>query len=54
MINEYYMQKIAMLEDANLELREKEVVLINYIYDLIQDDCPKDYKRVIQEQVFNN
>ena len=54
MINEYYMQKIAMLEDANLELREKEVVLINYIYDLTQDDCPKDYKRVIQEQVFNN
>ena len=54
MINQYYIEKIAVLEDANLELREKEVMLINYIYDLTQEDCPKDYKRVIQKQVFNN
>tara|TARA_R110001632_G_scaffold201975_1_gene324970 strand:+ start:1272 stop:1436 length:165 start_codon:yes stop_codon:yes gene_type:complete len=53
MINQFYQYKIAALEDANLALREREVELANYIYDLLLEDCPEDYKRVIKNEVFN-
>ena len=54
MINDFYRLKIAALEDANLELREKEIELTGYIFDLLQKDTPEDYKRVIKNQVFND
>lgn len=53
-LNAFYMHRIEALEDANADLRAKEVELSTFIYELVQDDCPDDYKRVVRNAVFGN
>jgi hypothetical protein len=50
----YLNARIYALEEANFLLRERESELTTYIYELIDKDCPEDYKRVIKNEVFNN
>jgi len=49
----YLNARIYALEEANFLLRERESELTTYIYELIDKDCPEDYKRVIKNEVFN-
>lgn len=44
--------RIESLEEANAELREREVELSTFIFELVQDDCPEDYKRIVKQAVF--
>jgi hypothetical protein len=37
--------RIEALESANLELRNKEVELTTYLFELLEEDCPEDYKK---------
>ena len=53
-ITNYYKARIEALENAYKDLREREILLMGYIFDLVSDDCPEDYKRVIKSEVFNN
>jgi hypothetical protein len=48
----YLNHRIDALEDANAGYREREVELSTFIYELIQDDCPDDYKRIVRNAVF--
>ena len=43
---------VSTLRTSFTKLREREVELANYIYDLLLEDCPEDYKRVIKNEVF--
>jgi len=54
MIQDYYRMRILALEDANQELREKEVKLVGFIFDLLDEETPEDYKNVIREEVLND
>jgi hypothetical protein len=54
MIQDYYRMRILALEDANQELREKEVKLVGFIFDLLDEDMPEDYKNVIREELLND
>ena len=53
-INNYYKARIEALENANKKLRDENTELTGFIFDLVSDDCPEDYKRVIKSEVFNN
>jgi len=44
--------RVESLEEANAELREREVELSTFIFELVQPDCPEDYKRVVRQAVF--
>lgn len=44
--------RIEALENDNADLRAVEVQLSTFIYELIQDDCPEDYKRIVRDAVF--
>ena len=44
--------RIEALESANLELRNKEVELTTYLFELLEEDCPEDYKRIIRSEIF--
>jgi len=46
--------RILALEDANQELREREIKLVGFIFDLLDEDTPEDYKNVIREEVLND
>ena len=46
--------RILALEDANQELREKEVKLVGFIFDLLDEETPEDYKNVIREELLND
>jgi len=52
-ITNYYKARIEALENANKELRDENTELTGFIFDLVSDDCPEDYKRVIKSEVFN-
>ena len=52
-ITNYYKARIEALENANKELRDENTELTGYIFDLVSNDCPEDYKRVIKNEVFN-
>ena len=52
-ITNYYKARIEALENANKELRDENTELTGFIFDLVSDDCPEDYKRVIKNEVFN-
>jgi len=54
MIQDYYRMRILALEDANQELREKEVKLVGFIFDLLDEETPEDYKNVIREELLND
>jgi uncharacterized membrane protein YcgQ (UPF0703/DUF1980 family) len=54
MIQDYYRMRIMALEDANQELREKEIKLVGFIFDLLDEETPEDYKNVIREEVLND
>jgi hypothetical protein len=54
MLADYYRMRILALEDANQELREKEVKLVGFIFDLLDEDMPEDYKNVIREELLND
>jgi len=53
MIQDFYRMRIMALEDANQELREKEIKLVGFIFDLLDEDTPEDYKNVIREELLN-
>ena len=53
MLENFLQQRIKALENANTTLREKEVVLTSYIYELLDRDTPREYKEVIRQEVFN-
>ena len=44
--------RVKALEDAIYEEREQNVELTTFIYELCQEDCPEDYKRVVMNAVF--
>jgi len=54
MIQDFYRMRILALEDANQELREREIKLVGFIFDLLDEDTPEDYKNVIREEVLND
>ena len=54
MIQDYYRMRILALEDANQELREREIKLVGFIFDLMDEDMPEDYKNVIREELLND
>ncbi len=54
MLADYYRMRIMALEDANQELREREIKLVGFIFDLLDEDTPEDYKNVIREEVLND
>ncbi len=54
MIQDYYRMRIMALEDANQELREKEIKLVGFIFDLLDEETPEDYKNVIREELLND
>ena len=54
MIQDYYRMRILALEDANQELREKEVKLVGFIFDLLDEETPEYYKNVIREELLND
>lgn len=54
MLENFLQQRITALENANATLRDKEVVLTTYIYELLDRDTPAEYKEVIRQDVFNN
>ena len=54
MLADFYRMRIMALEDANQELREKEVKLVGFIFDLLDEDMPEDYKNVIREELLND
>jgi hypothetical protein len=45
--------RIETLQKENNRLSERELELTTYIFELIDKDCPEDYKRVIKNEVFN-
>ena len=45
--------QIQALQDSNLEKSEENIELTTFIYELCQEDCPDDYKRVVMNAVFN-
>jgi len=54
MIQDFYRMRIMALEDANQELREKEIRLVGFIFDLLDEETPEDYKNVIREELLND
>jgi hypothetical protein len=54
MIQDFYRMRIMALEDANQELREKEVRLVGFIFDLLDEDTPEEYRDIIREEVLND
>ncbi len=54
MIQDFYRMRIMALEDANQELREREIKLVGFIFDLLDEETPEDYKNVIREEVLND
>ncbi len=54
MLAAHYRMRIMALEDANQELREKEIKLVGFIFDLMDEDMPEDYKNVIREELLND
>jgi hypothetical protein len=54
MIQDYYRMRIMALEDANQELREKEIRLVGFIFDLLDEETPEDYRNVIREELLND
>jgi len=54
MIQDFYRMRIMALEDANQELREREIKLVGFIFDLMDEDMPEDYKNVIREELLND
>ncbi len=54
MIQDFYRMRIMALEDANQELREREIKLVGFIFDLLDEDTPEDYKNVIREEVLKD
>ncbi len=54
MIQDFYRMRIMALEDANQELREKEIKLVGFIFDLLDEETPEDYKNVIREELLND
>ena len=54
MIQDFYRMRIMALEDANQELREKEIKLVGFIFDLLDEETTEDYKNVIREELLND
>jgi hypothetical protein len=54
MIQDFYRMRIMALEDANQELREQEIKLVGFIFDLLDEDVPEEYKNVIREELLND
>lgn len=53
MLENFLQQRIKALENANVVLREREVELTGFIYELIDRDTPQEYREVIRQIVFN-
>jgi cell division protein FtsB len=50
----YLNLQIKALQKENSRLQERELELTTYIFELLDRDCPEDYKRVVKSEVFNN
>lgn len=53
MLENFLQQRITALENQNTLLREREVELTGFIYELIDRDTPQEYREVIRQIVFN-
>jgi len=53
MLENFLQDRIKALEVANATLRDREVVLTTYIYELLDRDTPREYKEIIRQEVFN-
>ena len=53
MLIDYLEKRIEALERNNKMLRDNELVLTTYIYELLDKDLPEQYKDVIRQEVFN-
>ena len=54
MLENFLQDRIKALEIANATLRDREVVLTTYIYELLDRDTPREYKEIIRQEVFNS
>tara|TARA_R110002020_G_scaffold148713_1_gene324723 strand:+ start:2209 stop:2376 length:168 start_codon:yes stop_codon:yes gene_type:complete len=52
MLVDFYRQRIEALENANAELRARQIELTEFIYTLVDEDTPKEYKEVVRAEVF--
>jgi hypothetical protein len=53
MLADFYRMRIMALEDANQELRENEIKLVGFIFDLLDEELTEEYRDVIREEVLN-
>jgi len=53
-LNQYKDFRIEALESEVSELRKEKDRLTTFIYELLDDDCPKEYKNVVAGEVFSN
>jgi hypothetical protein len=54
MLIDYLEKRIEALERNNKILRDNELVLTTYIYELLDKDLPEQYKDVIRQEVFSS
>lgn len=48
----YYVKKIQGLMDEIAVLKKRIVELETYVFELIDKDCPEEYKHVVKTEVF--
>ena len=48
----FYQKKIQKLGMELAEKEERITELETYIFELVDKDCPEDYKRVVKNEVF--
>lgn len=49
---EYYKNKLLDLEYNIADLKAENLELTQHVYDLLQEETPEDYKRIIKQRVF--
>ena len=54
MLEDFLQSRIEALSDENRRLKNRDVILTTYIYELLERDIPEQYKDVIRGDVFNN
>ena len=48
----YKEQRIEALQNEVAKLRINEERLTTYIFEMLDKDCPEDYKRIIKKELF--
>ena len=54
MLENFLQQRIKALESENSRLREREITLTTYLYELLDRNTPVEYRDVIKQDVFGN